>query len=43
MDENGYPTEQELSDIKNFPINNKKDCKRLLAAVKEIWWAVDWG
>lgn len=43
MDDDGYPTEDELAKVKDWPIKSHADCAALLAFVRENWWAADWG
>ena len=41
MDINGYPTEEEIAKIKQWP---NTDFKGLMAFIKEeCWWMPDWG
>lgn len=39
MTDDGYPDETELEEIETFSGN----WHQLLARVKELWWAPDWG
>jgi len=41
-DEDGYPLEEELKRIREWPWE-KSDWDGLLEFVKTIWWAPDWG
>ena len=40
LDEHGYPTEEALEKIKEWPDD---DMPGLMAFVKELWWMPDWG
>jgi len=39
-DYNGYPTEEELRTIAEWPWN---DLKGMMEYVRSIWWMPDWG
>lgn len=41
MPVDGYPTEEELSRIREWP--GEQGLSALLAFVKTCWWAADWG
>lgn len=43
LDSEGYPTDEALQKISNYPIKSNEDVLALLALVKEIWWMPDWG
>ncbi len=40
LDEYGYPTEEALEKIKEWPDD---DMPGLIGFVKELWWMPDWG
>jgi hypothetical protein len=40
-DENGYPTDEELNQIKSWDI--LKDLTGFLEYLESIWWMADWG
>ncbi len=40
LDEHGYPTEEALEKIKDWP---DKDMLGLMAFVKELWYYPEWG
>jgi hypothetical protein len=41
LDEDGYPTDEALEEIKNWHYD--KGWISLMEFVKSIWWASDWG
>jgi hypothetical protein len=38
-----YPTEDELTKVRVWPISSHADCVGLLEYVRGLWWATDWG
>ncbi|MCP4898858.1 MAG: hypothetical protein GY906_17950 [bacterium] len=40
MDSDGYPTEKELQEIRDWPFEKLPE---LLPHVKSLWWQADWG
>jgi hypothetical protein len=40
MDDEGYPTEEELAKIREWPY---QDCAGLMSYVHELWYLADWG
>ena len=47
LDNEGYPTEEELEKIRTWPIviesSLDEDFHELMSYVKELWWMPDWG
>lgn len=43
MDTDGYPTDQELARIRDWPIDNEGEIGRLLTFVRELWRYADAG
>ena len=42
LDDDGYPTDNTLDIISNYPIKSKADCKELLESIYEIWTYKDY-
>jgi hypothetical protein len=43
LDGDGYPTEETLTRIKEWEINDMQSGRGLLEFVREIWWHSKWG
>lgn len=43
LDGDGYPTEDTLRKVAQFPIRLREDCAELLAAVRAIWHMAEHG
>lgn len=41
LDDDGYPTEETLRQIREAPTLKREDCITLLAAVREVWSYAD--
>ena len=37
LDEDGYPTEETINKIREWPITSFEDCQNLLEAIRPIW------
>jgi hypothetical protein len=43
LDDDGYPAEDSVTQVAEYPIRGREDCAALLAAVREVWQYADCG